>query len=73
MYIIASVGQGNLDNAGSVNSTIFIDAGYVGRYCKTKHIKIDYAKLISELSNSITLVDAFHHNCMPTVSNPPTT
>lgn len=60
-----------MDNAGLIKSTIFIDAGYVGKYCKTKHIKIDYAKLISNPSNS-TMIDAFYYNCMPIVSDPPT-
>ena len=68
----ASVGQGNLGNAGLIKSSIFIDAAYVGKYCKKKHIQLDYAKLVSELSNSTSLIDTFYYNCMPIVSNPPT-
>lgn len=39
---------------------------------KKKHIKIDFAKLVSELTNSTNLITAYYYNCMPIVSNPPT-
>lgn len=63
----------NLGNAGSLNLAILIDAGYTGKYCKIKQIRIDFKKLVSELSNSANLIDAFYYNCMPIVSDPPTT
>ena len=68
----ASVGQGNLGNAGSINSAIFIDAGYVGKFAKTKHIRISFRDLVYELSSAANLVTCNYYNCMPIVSNPPT-
>ncbi len=53
---------------------IFIDGGYLDKvtFYDHKNVRLDYKKLIDEMTQPDELIRAYYYHCLPYQSNPPT-
>lgn len=58
----------------SDKTCIFIDGGYLDRILKDEYssAKIDFSKLVENLSDGISVLRSYYYHCPPYQSNPPT-